>query len=237
MASGQVLTALAFEEQVTSTNPKNAQIDYQFKLGENAGEIIVEMFANFADGDRNEHTITVADPVSAAMPDGGYYRVVVSDGTISRQYLHKFSTGQAAADVAASLAPLIDTHPSLQAWQDSTAADTIKVLGKMAGLAITVTVDARDDSNDSAVAGAISSTEDTVATGTGAASRKVAEMKVATTIEYKDATLKTEPTIRLNINGAWYNGSPSSPMMITGGAFGPYTPKHKVQIATLAAAT
>lgn len=199
--AAQTLGAVAFDEPVTSTASKTLLTEFMLERQSDSVTRITLNAAEAGDGVRNEHTITIADPAGASVPDGAFYLVTITDGTTEKKYAHPFTTGETADQVAAAVAMLADLHPAAAAME-GTGTGVVDVKGRIAGVALTITVDCRDNAN-AQVAGAISTAETTAASGTVTPFRQYAVMEL--TLGAQDAKPK------ITFSGRWFNGSASSP--------------------------
>lgn len=198
----QQLGQVAFSESQVVVTPKTLLTE-TLLTQVSPDEIKIEVFGSSGDGVRNEHTITIADPVAASVPATAIYLVTTTVGAVAKTATFSFDTGMTVAQLDDALAEVIDLHPDISAAPGETAG-TINVVGRLGGTAVTVVVDCIDTSNGSQVAGAISVAETVVESGTAKPFRKYVQvnLEMGSTTDYKP---------QMMISGGWYNGSTSTP--------------------------
>ena len=196
---------LNYNQTVTSTEAKTLQFYtnvYSPTTGTNAGKTLVDYYVNYNDAAVSQVESVTIDPTVASA--NAYYSVKIVGTTTTATYVFLSLTADTNTneEVAAALAPLINTHPDVVA---TSAAAIVTITGAVPGAAFTCTVDCRSKADDSVIASKITKVTTTAASGT-----------VKTGLMFSMAThLSVDSNLpKLNMGVTAYDGASSTPVQL-----------------------
>lgn len=202
----QTIGIVTYNQPVTTNEPRSLEWFTRLSSptsGEDVGRTVLDFFLNFSDTAVPKKEAIVVASVPAA---DVYYHVTIAGTTATKKFAIPSYTADAntTAEVAAEIAAVINAHPDIFATVLSGSTVTVTALAP--GDTFTCTVSCTNKANDSAAAGAISTSTMTPASGT---------MRYGKIFTIANSISVNSNQFRLNIAARAYDGA-LTPVLLGG---------------------